>query len=86
MSPGLGGDPGEGKGYPFQYSGHENSMDYIVTKSMGSQSPWGCKKLDMTEQLSLSTLDFITHILPLRDSLTSASHLSNPGADSRFIL
>ena len=25
--PGLGRSPGEGKGYPFQYSGVENSMD-----------------------------------------------------------
>ena len=28
--PGLGRSPGEGKGYPFQYSGLENSVDYIV--------------------------------------------------------
>ena len=28
--PGLGRSPGEGIGYPFQYSGLENSMDYIV--------------------------------------------------------
>ena len=28
--PGLGKSPGEGKGYPFQYSGLENSMDCIV--------------------------------------------------------
>ena len=28
--PGLGRSPGEGKGYPFQYSGLENSMDHIV--------------------------------------------------------
>ena len=25
--PGLGSSPGEGKGYPFQYSGLENSVD-----------------------------------------------------------
>ena len=42
--PGLGRSPGEGKGYPLQYFGLENSMD----------SPWGCKELDTTEQLSLS--------------------------------
>ena len=42
--PGLGRSPGEGKGYPLQYSSLENSMDY----------PWGCKELDTTEQLSLS--------------------------------
>ena len=28
--PGLGRSPGEGKGYPLQYSGLENSMDYAV--------------------------------------------------------
>ena len=41
--PGLGRSPGEGKGYPLQYSGVENSMDY---------SPWGHKESDMTERLS----------------------------------
>ena len=33
--PVLGGSPGEGKGYPLQYSGLENSLNY---RSMGSQS------------------------------------------------
>ena len=28
--PGLGRSPGEGKGYPLQYSGLENTMDCIV--------------------------------------------------------
>ena len=28
--PGLGSSPGEGKGYPLQYSGLENFMDCIV--------------------------------------------------------
>ena len=28
--PGLGRSPGEGKGYPLQYSGLENFMDWIV--------------------------------------------------------
>ena len=30
LIPGLGRSPGEGKGYPFQCSGLENSMDCIV--------------------------------------------------------
>ena len=30
LIPGLGRFPGEGKGYPFQYSGLENSMDYSL--------------------------------------------------------
>ena len=36
LIPGLGRSPGEGKGYPFQYAGLENSMDctvYGVAKS-----------------------------------------------------
>jgi len=41
--PGLGRSPGEGEGYPLQYSGLENPY-----------SPWGHKESDMTEQLSLS--------------------------------
>ena len=43
--PGLGRSPGEGKGYPVQYSGLENPMDCIV---------YGLRKSQMTEQLSLS--------------------------------
>ena len=35
--PGLGRSPGEGKGYPLQCSGLENSM-----------SPWGGKESDTT--------------------------------------
>ena len=30
LIPGLGRSPGEGKGYPLQYSGPENSMDCTV--------------------------------------------------------
>ena len=30
LIPGLGRSPGDGKGYPLQYSGLENSMDGIV--------------------------------------------------------
>ena len=30
LIPGLGRSPGEGNGYPLQYCGLENSMDYIV--------------------------------------------------------
>ena len=41
--PGLGRSPGEGKGYPLQYSGLENSMDGIVH---------GVTESDMTERLS----------------------------------
>ena len=30
LMPRLGRSPGEGKGYPLQYSGPENSIDWIV--------------------------------------------------------
>ena len=36
--PGLGRSPGEGKGYPLQYSGLENSMDYTVHEAAESQT------------------------------------------------
>ena len=45
LIPGLGRPPGEGKGYPLQYSGLENSMDYTVHG--------GLKESDTTDQLSL---------------------------------
>ena len=35
---GLGRSPGEGKGYPFQYSGLESSMDCIVLGVTKSQT------------------------------------------------
>ena len=38
--PMLGRSPGEGKGYPLQYSGLENSVDCY--------SPWGHKESDIT--------------------------------------
>ena len=44
LIPGLGRTPGEGKGYPLQYSDLENPTD----------SPW-CRK-SRTEQLSLSSM------------------------------
>ena len=36
--PGLGRSPGEGNGYPLQYSGLENSMDWIVHGVAKSQT------------------------------------------------
>ena len=35
---GLGRSPGEGTGYPFQYSGLKNSVDYIVHGVAKSQT------------------------------------------------
>ena len=44
--PGLGRSPGEGKGYPLQYSGLQTSMDCIVHGVR--------KELDTTERLSFT--------------------------------
>ena len=44
LIPGSGRPPGEGTGYPLQYSGLENSMNYIF---------YGVAELDTTERLSL---------------------------------
>ena len=38
LIPGLGRSPGEGKGYPLQYSGLENSMDWMVHGVAKSQT------------------------------------------------
>ena len=38
--PGLGRSPGEGKGYPLQYSGLENSMDCIVNWAQEVNHDW----------------------------------------------
>ena len=50
LIPGSGRLVGKGKVYPLQYSGLENSMDCMY-------SLWGRKKLNTTEQLSLSLSD-----------------------------
>ena len=47
---GLGRSPGEGKGYPLQNSGLENSMDYVVHG--------GHKESYTTEGLSLFTFTY----------------------------
>ena len=49
--PGLGRSPGEGKGYPLQYSGLENSIACILH---GLHTPWGHRESYTTEWLSLS--------------------------------
>ena len=58
---GLRRSPGEGKGYPLQYPGLENPMDY---------SPWGHKESDTTERLSLSlTVKMVMVIVQSEDRI-----------------
>ena len=47
--PGLGRSPGGGHGNPLQYSSLENPHGQ---RRLAGDSPWGCKKSDITEQLS----------------------------------
>ena len=60
--PGLGRSPGEEKGYPLQYSGLENPMDYTVL---------GVRESDTTERPSWpifmlpATLHLYNDSLPL---------------------
>ena len=60
LIPGLGRSFGEGKGYRLQYSGLENSMDYIVHGVAKSQT-----------RLS----DLHTHTLPILPLYYSLCHL-----------
>ena len=48
LFPGLGKSSGEGNGYPFQYSRQ---------RSLAGHSSWGCKELDMTEQLRINDFE-----------------------------
>ena len=53
LIPGLGRSPGEGKGYPLQYSGLENSMDcevHGVAKSRTRLSDFHLKKFFLLSQ------------------------------------
>ena len=50
LFPWSGRSPGEGNGYPLQYSSLENSMDRGAwTKELAGYSPCSHKESDMTE-------------------------------------
>ena len=59
LTPGLGRSPGEGNGYPLQYSCLENSMD---------RGAWwatvlgGHKELDITEGLTLLLIEGLSYV------------------------
>jgi len=71
--PGLGRSSGEGKGYPLQYSGLENSMDCIGL---------GVAKSRMTEQLSLSLCKLLPNTAAFR--MVQAHALTMP--EERWIV
>ena len=53
LIPGLGRSPGEGNGYPLQYSGLENPHGQ---GSLVGYSPWDRKESDTTERLTSLSL------------------------------
>ena len=65
-SPGSGRSPGEGNGNLFQNSCLENPVDGGAWQS--TYSLWGCKELDMTEQLHKQILPVYTTRILLSDS------------------
>ena len=70
LIPGSGRFPGEGLGNPLQYSCLENPHG---RRSLGVYSPWGCKELDMTEQLSTAQHSFPYSLLATLSSLGTGS-------------
>ena len=58
LIPGLGRSPGEGNGYPLQYSGLENSMDCIVHGATKSQTGLN----DFHFHARLAELDFFKYV------------------------
>ena len=54
--PGLGRPPGEGKGYPLQDSGLENSMDSIVHGVTRDRHDWATFTFNVTDIYKIYTL------------------------------
>ena len=70
--PGLGRSPGEGKGYPLQYSWLEKPLGQ---RSLVDYSSWGHKQLDTTEWLSTHGVIFL---MTLRQALCLILAKNNP--------
>ena len=58
--PGLGRSPGEGNGYPLQYSGLENSMDFTVHGVSKSQTRLSDFQYVPMEKIKPSVLLFLS--------------------------
>ena len=58
LIPGLGRSAGEGKGYPLQYSGLENSMDYKVHGV--AKSPTQLRDLHLMMLITAKTKDLMS--------------------------
>ena len=77
--PGLWRSPGEGKGYPLQYSGLENSVDYIVhgvTESWTWLSNFHFHFLSVQFSCSIVSSSLWRHELPITNSQSSPKPIS----------
>ena len=63
LIPGLGRSPGEGKGYPLQYSGLENSMDWFVHRSSLVAESGGYSLVTMLWLLVVVAFPVVEHSL-----------------------
>ena len=73
LIPGSGRSAGEGNGNALQYYCLENPMDrgaWLV-----GYSPWGCKELDMTEQLHLLYLQRNKWMNPKKNNSKPVSYI-----------
>ena len=68
LIPALGRSPGEWKGYPFQYSGLENSMDCIV---QGVAKSW----TRLSDSLSFTCFLWLAHQFPPADKQYNICHI-----------
>ena len=63
LIPGVGRSPREGKGYPLQYSGLENSMDCVVQGVAKSQTQLSIHvhvHIALTDQFRINGLPILT--------------------------
>ena len=72
--PGLGRSPGEGKGYPLQYSGLENSMNSIVHRITKSQTRLSAFQFHFHFQVlaSINFTSYDSHKTPMRNAPLSS--------------
>ena len=75
QTPGLGRSPGGGHGNPLQYYTHGQ-------RTLVGYSPWGCKELDTTEQLSTArckwrSLEADSVAFPIKHCLSLLSPLGH---------
>ena len=68
MIPGSERSAGEEKGYPLQYSGLENSMDYTVTKSRTQLSDLYCSLTTLFVEMTELGMGEILHLEQWKES------------------